>query len=775
MSSSPETPSTRITPGSSHWGAFNAVVRDGRVIDITPFVKDPDPSPILRSIPDAITHRSRVMRPAIREGWLKHGPGTANEGRGGDRFVEVSWDRALEIVAAELKRVIAEHGNRAIFGGSYGWSSAGRFHHAQSQLRRFLATIGGFVNSRETYSNAAGAVLVKRVLGSLQALNGPGTSWQSIAENTKLVVMFGGVPIRNTQVTPGGPAEHRSRGWLQRVKAAGVKFCNISPMRDDAAAFLEAEWIAPRPHSDTAIMLGLAHTLVVEELYDAEFLASHCVGFERFREYLLGRDDGIAKDAEWASRLGEIPAETIRTLARRMARERSFIIVNWSLQRADHGEQPFWTAIALAAMLGQIGLPGGGFGFGYGSMEGLAGLRQDAPTPSLPIGHNAVSDYIPVARIADLLLNPGAPFQYDGHDLQYADIKLVHWCGGNPFHHHQDLNRLIRAWRKPDTMIVNEAFWTATARHSDIVLPATMTLERNDLGSAGRDRFIIAMKQATTPVGLARNDFDIFSDLAERFELRELFTEDRDEMGWVRHLYETASEFAASKGMRWDTFDEFWERGYFEMPEAPRPIVLYEKFRADPISNRLSTPSGRIEIFSQKIASFNYDDCLGHPAWIEPAEWLGSPIAKTYPLHLLTTQPATRLHGQMDMGRVSQESKIAGREPMRMNPDDARARGIRDGDVVRVFNDRGAILAGAVLSEELRRGVIQISTGAWFDPAQPGVIGSLDKHGNPNVLTLDKGTSRLAQGPSAQTTLVQVEKFAGEVPPISAFDPPLAD
>ena len=160
---------------------------------------------------------------------------------------------------------------------------------------------------------------------------------------------------------------------------------------------------------------------------------------------------------------------------------------------------------------------------------------------------------------------------------------------------------------------------------------------------------------------------------------------------------------------------------------------------------------------------------------MEPAEWLGSPIAKTYPLHLLTTQPATRLHGQMDMGRVSQESKIAGREQMRMNPDDASARGIRSGDVVRVFNDRGAILAGAVVSEELRRGVVQISTGAWFDPEHPGVIGSLDKHGNPNVLTLDKGTSRLAQGPSAQTTLVQAEKFVGEVPPISAFDPPLAD
>jgi biotin/methionine sulfoxide reductase len=152
---------------------------------------------------------------------------------------------------------------------------------------------------------------------------------------------------------------------------------------------------------------------------------------------------------------------------------------------------------------------------------------------------------------------------------------------------------------------------------------------------------------------------------------------------------------------------------------------------------------------------------------------LGSVLAEKYPLHLLTTQPSTRLHGQMDMGPVSQQSKIAGREPMRINRGDAIARGISDGNVVRVFNDRGAILAGAVLSDDIRPGVIQISTGAWYDPVEPGVIGSLDKHGNPNLLTLDKGTSRLAQGPSAQTTLVEVEKYVGEVPPTTAFEPPI--
>ncbi|HXN13158.1 MAG TPA: molybdopterin-dependent oxidoreductase [Candidatus Acidoferrales bacterium] len=757
----------------SHWGAFEPVVVDGRVTEARPFARDPDPSQLLRSIPDALHHHSRVAQPSVRTGWLEHGPGGARDKRGADRYVPVSWELALDLIADEIKRVIRDRGNQAIYAGSYGWGSAGRFHHARTQLQRFLGGIGGYTGARDTYSNAAGAVLVKNVLGSMHAMNGPGTSWKSIADHADLVVMFGGMPTRNTQVTPGGMGEHTTRGWLEQAKAAGVEFCNISPMRDDAADFLDAEWIAPRPHSDTALMLALSHTLIVEGLQDADFLARYCVGFSRFRDYLLGAEDGVAKSADWAASLSEISADRIRDLARRMAASRTFINVNWSLQRGDHGEQPIWAAITLGAVLGQVGLPGGGFGFGYGSMEGLASLLPDMPIPTLSLGHNPIRSFIPVARIADLLLNPGQPFQYNGQDLVYPDIDLVYWCGGNPFHHHQDLNRLIRAWRRPSTIVVHDPWWTATARHADIVLPTTTTLERDDIGASARDRFIIAMKQAISPVGEARDDFEIFSDLAHRFGTLDSFAEGRTTIQWLRHIYEEARARANRRVAEWPDFDEFWRRGYLEVPEASTPHVIFEEFRMNPDANPLPTSSGRIEIFSEKIASYNYADCPGHPTWLEPAEWLGSDAARRYPLHLLTTQPRTRLHGQMDMGCVSQQSKVAGREPMRINRADACARGIHDGDVVKVFNDRGAILAGAVLTDDIRPGVIQISTGAWYDPLEPGVIGSLDKHGNPNVLTLDKGTSSLAQGPSAQTTLVQVEKYVGEPPPVSAFMPPI--
>ena len=757
----------------AHWGTFEPVVEDGQVTGVRPFARDPDPSPIIHSIADGLNHRIRVMQPAVRRGWLEDGPGGRRDKRGGEQFVPVTWDKAIGLVGGELKRVIGAYGNAAIYAGSYGWASAGRFHHAQSQLKRFLATIGGFAYSVDNYSNAAGTVLTRRVLGTSQEVDGPTTSWSSIAKNTGLLVMFGGVPVRNTQVTSGGVGEHRTRGWLQAAKDSGVEFLNISPVRDDIAKELSAEWLPSRPGSDTALVMALTHTLVAENLHDEDFLRRCCVGFESYRAYLFGHEDGVAKDADWAAPFCELPADTIRALARRMAKSRTFIIMNWSLQRSDHGEQPYWATIALAAALGQIGLPGGGFAFGLGSMEGLAGQRRFAPRPTLPIARNPVSQFIPVARVSDMLLNPGAPFQYDGKDLTYPDIKLVYWCGGNPFHHHQDLNRLVRAFRQPETVIVHEPWWTATARHADIVLPSTTTLERNDIGSTNYDRFVIAMKKAAASPGQARTEYAIFSDVAAAMGTGAEFTEGRGEMAWLRAMYETARGKATVMQLHWPEFDDFWAQGFIEVPEAEAPYIYLEGLRRDPEHNRLHTPSGKIEIESKTIAGFNYPDCPGHPTWFEPAEWLGAEKAKTYPLHMLTSQPSTRLHSQLDMGRVSQNSKVAGREPMRISPADAAVRGIVSGDIVRIFNERGAILAGAVVSDELRPGVIQISTGAWYDPLDPAGSGSLEKHGNPNALTRDAGTSRLAQGSSAQTALVQVEKFTGEVPPVTAFDPPI--
>jgi biotin/methionine sulfoxide reductase len=757
---------------SSHWGAFSAEVEDGRLVSVRAFEKDPEPSPLIRSIPEAVHDASRVARPSIRKGWLDHGPGGNREARGAEPFVEVPWDEALDMLAGEIERVRREHGNAAIFGGSYGWSSAGRFHHAKTQLQRYLGTIGGYTSSVHTYSIAAGYAILPHIVGTPRAAMTEATGWESIVANTELLVAFGGVPLKNMQVLSGGPAEHATGPALKAAVEAGVKIVNVSPIRDDVADHLGAEWLALRPNTDVALMLALAHVLETEGLADRGFLDSHCSGYARFREYLTGASDGCPKTPEWAAAICEIDPEAIRTLARRMASHRTMINTNWSLQRGDHGEQSFWMTITLAAMLGGIGLPGQGFGFGYGSMGNTGNSRHPAPTPELSRGENPCKSWIPVARIADMLLDPGGSYDFDGEQRTYPDIRLVYWCGGNPFHHHQDLNRLVRAWRRPETIVVNEPWWTATAKYSDIVLPATTTLERNDIGASSKDRFIMAMEQAVPPVGEARNDFDIFRDLARRAGTEEAFAEGRDEDGWLRHIYDRARQRAAEQELTFPDFDTFWEKGHVEVPRAARPVVMLEDFRNDPVGNALATPSGRIEIFSETIDTFGYDDCPGHPAWLEPVEWLGSTAAETYPLHMISNQPKTRLHGQMDNGTVSRADKIQGREPVWVHPKDAAARGIEDGGIVRVFNGRGALLAGVRITEEVRPGVIQLATGAWYDPADPASDSSVDKHGNPNVLTLDKGTSRLGQGPVAHSALVEIEPFEGKLPPVTAHTPP---
>ncbi|MBT3349666.1 MAG: molybdopterin-dependent oxidoreductase, partial [Nitrospinaceae bacterium] len=608
---------------SSHWGAFSAEVRDGRMVGTAPFGTDTDPSPLIESISDAVYSESRVAQPMVRAGWLEKGPGSGPGRRGSEPFVPVSWDKALDLVAAEIRRVKQEHGNESIFAGSYGWASAGRFHHAKSQLKRFMNLQGGFTDQTETYSNAAGSVVMPYILGNENYIRQT-SSWDGLVRDSELIVSFGGIGLKNLQVKHGGGGEHREESFLRQARESGVEFINIAPLRDDVSEFLEAQWLAPRPNTDTALMLGIAHTLATEGLHDKDFLARYCTGYENFEGYLTGGSDGVPKDAEWAAGITEISPDTIRSLARRMAKKRTMIMTTWSLQRGDHGEQPIWMTVTLAAMLGQIGLPGGGFGFGYGSMGGTGNPGAGAPgPPMIPGGENNIGSSIPVARISDMLLNPGGRYDYRGEAHTYPEIQLVYWCGGNPFHHHQDLNRLIEAWQRPETIIVHEPFWTATARHADIVLPATTSLERNDIGASPLDRYFVAMEKVIEPVGEARDDFQIFSELAGRLGTREAFTEGRSEMEWIRHLYDIGRERAGERLMEYPEFDDLWDKGHFEIPAPEKPHIILEKFRADPIGQALKTQSGKIEIFSKTIDAYGYDDCPGHPTWLEPAEWLG--------------------------------------------------------------------------------------------------------------------------------------------------------
>lgn len=754
-------------PHSAHWGAFSARW-DGKKLEMKPYGGDPAPSPILDNFSTALHHKARITRPMVRKGWLD---GSKRHQRSFDNdLVAMPWDEVLDILADELVRVRDTYGPASVYGGSYGWASAGRFHHAQSQIHRFFnVALGGYIRSVNSYSAGASAVILPHVMGGFESISRHNVTWDQIAEHTDIVLAFGGMAVKNADVASGGISRHIERGSMHQAAARGATFYCIGPLRDDFPLEANATWLPLKVGTDVALMLGLAHTLYAENLWDKAFVDRYTTGFDIFERYLLGRDDGVAKDAAWASTITGVAAETIVSLARRLPKGRTLITVSHSLQRAQHGEQPVWMGAVLAAMIGQIGLPGGGYNYALGAL-GHTGRRVNAvPIPTMPQGKNGVANFIPVARISDMLLNPGAPFDYNGSEMRYPDIKLVYWAGGNPFHHHQDINRLKRAFNVPDTIVVHESAWTPMAKFADIVLPATMTLERDDIGAAATDPRLVAMRKVVEPIGEARDDFTILNGLAHRLGKSEAFAEGRNVMQWLAHLYETTRKALEAADCDAPGFQEFWERGELAIPSGPDDGGALRAFRNDPEGAKLATPSGKIEIFSETIAGFGYGDCPGHPAYMPSTE----PVNDRHPLTLIANQPYTRLHSQLDFGAYSQSSKVSAREPVRLNPIDAQARGISEGDVVRLFNDRGACLAGAKICERVMPGVIQLSTGAWYDPAPGTDTQPLCIHGNPNVLTRDVGTSKLAQGCCGQVTAIECEKYVGPVPEIRAFDPPV--
>jgi biotin/methionine sulfoxide reductase len=755
----------------AHWGAFTAHVEDGRLVRTSPFELDPHPNALNDAWPEMVYARHRIDRPYARKGWLDARRGAPRGVRGRDDFVPLAWDDALDLVAGEVERVRGTFGNASIFGGSYGWASAGRLHHARSLLHRFLYAAGGATLQTTNYSFGAAMLLLPHVLGSLDAVAGSVPEWRDIIAHGERFIAFGGLPSKNWKVESGGSGVHPFDDIASAARASGVAFTSISPLRDDGVDAFGAAWLPIRPNTDTALILALAYAVHQRGATDHDFLARCTSGADRFIAYVTGASDGVPKTPAWAAPITGIDAGRIEALATSIIGKRTLFTAGWSLQRAENGEQPYWALIALAAMLGQIGLPGGGIGFGYGSINARGGPPFRTPAFGMPARLRATDLRIPVARIADLLLDPGGTLAFDGATLTYPDIRMVYWAGGNPFHHHQDLFRLRDAFQRPETIVVHEPWWTATARHADLVLPATTPLERNDIGGSSNDPFLFAMQRAIAPVGEARDDFAIFGELAERLGVRADYDEGLDEDGWLRRIYATAAERLAARDVPAPAFEEFWATGYLRVPEPPPARAPLADFRDDPIAQPLATPSGKIELASDAIAAFGYDDVAGHPFWREPREWLGAPLAQRFPLHLVSTQPADKLHAQMDDSSVSRAGKTRDRNTLLVHPGDARTRGIADGSIARVYNDRGACLVGVRVSAGIMPGVVRLPTGAWFDPL-PGDE-RLDVHGNPNAVTQDVGTSRLGQGCAAQSCLVELAPWTGNAPPVRAFEPPV--
>lgn len=748
----------------THFGTYEVIRDAAGCPTLAPLPDDPAPSPLGKGMLELARHPVRIMSPAVRQGWWHRSSG--GEGRGKEPFLSVPWDALLDRLASTIDGVRTKHGNNAIFAGSYGWASAGRFHHAQSQLKRALNLLGGFTSSENTYSYGTAGVLLPHILGpGFRDACDTSPFWDEMIANCKVLLAFGGFREGNAAVEAGGSARHIVRENLEKLAAAGCRIIVLSPNASDRPHWLRADFLPLRPGSDAAVLLAMAQVLRRAGRADETFLARCTTGYETFAAYLDGPD---APTLQRAAAISGLSPATIEALAFSLADNPSTLALSWSLQRARFGEQPYWAAVALAAMTGNIGQPGCGIAFGLGSVGSVGNPVSRLRGPALAQGHNPVRDVIPVACITELLTRPGGTMPYNGRTITFPDIRMVWWAGGNPFHHHQDLTALQAAWQRPETVVVQDPFWTAAARRADIVLPAALPHERNDITASSRDNAIVASRKVADAPADVLTDHQTLARLLERFGLSRRFTEGRDEMAWLAYLYE------GYRAQHTDLpdFAAFWNGGIARLAGRTSPTDArygLQRFVGDPAGAPLATPSSRIELASSTIAAFGYEDCPGHPVWLAPEEALAGGERPSRLLHLLTPQPEGRLHSQFDAAEASRAGKRQGREQILLNPSDGAARGIATGDVVRVFNGRGALIAVAMLDEALIEGVAVLPTGAWFDP---DASAGMDRHGNPNVLTADLRSSRLSQGPAPNSCLVDIERWQGPLPPVMAHIPP---
>ena len=789
---------TKKVTSATHWGATEVTIKNGIIEESKALAFDPNPSLMNKVLKDRTYSETRVLYPYVREGFLKNGHKSDTTKRGKEKFIRVSWDEVNTIIYNEIARCQKEYGPESIYAGSYGWFGVGNLNNPQTLLKRMLNLTGGFVDSKGTYSTGAIAVVTPIVMGTNHYFRH--TSLENIAKHTDNVILIGNDLYNTTQIN-WEVACHKSYDGLVSIKKASqsrkMNIISIDPQITDTSKFFNARNIQIKPGTDVALMVSIANYLYTNKLYSENFIKKYTIGFDKFRDYFMGTTDSIEKTPKWASAITGINEKEIIELAKLMVKGKTMLMPGWSLQRQEHGEQGNWVIYALGAMIGQVGTDGGGFGVSYhgdgnvGSTERI-GVAVPGITVGKPMTYNASTGVaaasinsfeqafsekaIPVAKITEMLLNPGQTIDYNGKKVTFADTKLVYWAGGNPMHHQEDRNTLIKAWHKPQVIINQDPYWTASSRMADIVLPACTEIERDDISYVGSESktALIALKKGIDPLGESKSDYEIFAGIAEKFGRKDLFTEKKDALQWAESFYAESVVLAQAKNITLPSFKDFWEQGYFEFTQmlpGGDNFIAFKDFIKDPLEYPLGTPSGKIEIFSKKVASYGYADCEGFPKYYEPSEYLGN-AKSDYPFHLISPHPRHRLHSQLNNTYLREAYEVNGREPIMIHPDNAKEKGIKEGDVVLVTSRRGKVLAGAVITKDIRKDVVLIHEGAWYDPEQPGEIGTLCVHGDVNVLTMDKGTSKLAQGNVAHTALVNIEKFKGKIPPVKVFSKP---
>jgi len=702
---------------------LKAHVREGKIIRIE---TDDGDEPQCRACLKGRAYRQMVYSPDR----LKF-PMRRVGARGEGKFERISWDEALDTVASELKRVKETYGPAAILFIA-GSGSVGVIHFLGELVRNLLNLFGGCTNRWGSPSAEGSRFSSKATFGTL----GTAHTREDLA-NSRLIIMWGWNPAVSIQGT-------NTRLYLAQAREAGTRIICVDPRYTESALAFAHQWIPIRPGTDTAMIAAMAHVMIKDDLPDQRFLDTYAVGFDKFKDYVLGKEDGVAKTPAWAESITGVPARTIENLAREYATTRpAALMTGFAPGRTAYGEQYHRAAATLAAMTGNIGIHGGNPA-GHGLMGGGA-LPQAAPNPVEPeaaplyetLDSHLRSPYrVQTAKVWDALLRGKA----QGYP---SDFKLVYITSSNCLNQYLNANKGAEALKKPEFIVIHEQFMTATARFSDIVLPVTTCMERNDIGIPGYPQiYSIYMQKAVAPLDEAKSDLDIVAELAPRLGITGLEKREDERLG------EIVGALRATRGL--PDYDEFKRQGIHKV-QLDEPLVAFKAQIEDPTNNPFPTPSGKIEIYCQRLADLNDPGIPPVPKYIETWESASDPLTEKYPLQLISAHSRRRANSCFDHVPWLRETEP---QSVMINTADAQARGIINGEPVRVFNDRGEIIVPARLTGRIIPGAVEVNQGAWFAPDERGI----DRGGCPNTLTRDEYSPGGAF--PSNTCLVQVEKVS---------------
>ncbi|ELY4524604.1 molybdopterin-dependent oxidoreductase [Cronobacter turicensis] len=684
--------------------------------------------------------------------------------RGEGKFARISWEEALDTIAQGMKRIISEYGNEAIYlnygTGTLGGTLTRSWPPGKTLIARLMNCCGGYLNHYGDYSSAQIAAGLNYTYGGWADGNSP-----SDIANSKLVVLFGNNP-GETRMSGGGVTY-----YLEQARAKSqARMIVIDPRYTDTAAGREDEWIPIRPGTDAALAAAIAWVLITENYVDQPFLDNYCVGYDEktlppgapanghYKAYILGDGpDNTAKTPAWAAPITGIPEARIIKLAREIGEAKpAFIAQGWGPQRHSNGELACRAIAMLPILTGNVGIPGGNSGAREGSFS--------LPFERMPTLENPVQTSISMFTWTDAIeRGPSMTATADGvrgKEKLDVPIKMIwNYAGNCLINQHSHINRtheILQDDKKCELIVVIDCHMTASARYADILLPDCTASEQMDFAldaSCGNMAYVIFADRAIAPRFECRTIYDITSALAVRMGVGEQFTEGRTQEGWLRHLYAQSQRAIPEL----PDFDTFRKQGIFKLRDPQGHHVAYQAFRENPAANPLDTPSGKIEIYSSALADIAAHWQLPEGDVIHPLpvyspgfEQVSDPLRAQYPLQLTGFHYKSRTHSTYGNVDVLQ---AACRQQIWINPQDAQARGIRDGDPVRVWNARGEARIEAKVTPRIMPGVVALGEGAWYQPDAQGV----DHAGSINVLTTQR-PSPLAKGNPSHSNLVQLAR-----------------